>query len=75
MQIRKRKQTDQEEIEKAFSILTDCVRNHPEIEETLWAGAFWSVLVEGYCASRMPYELFCYECDEVKEHYKSWFEE
>ncbi len=74
MERRKPKPTDQKQIEKAFNLLKDCIAEHPEIEPTLWAGAFWSILVEGYSASGMSYEQFTREWDEIKYHYKSCFD-
>ena len=74
MEIRPSKESDQEVIERAFILLKDCMANHPEIEPTLWASAFWSVLVDGYAASGMSYENFTREWDELKHHYKHWFE-
>ena len=75
MERRHPKETDQNEIDKAFNLLKDCMLSHPEIEQTLWAGAFWSVLVDGYSSSGISYEEFCSSWDEVKHHYKSWFYE
>lgn len=74
MERRPTKETDQEEIEKAFNLLKDCMASHPEIEPTLWAGAFWSILVHGYNASGTTYNQFTREWDELKHHYKQWFD-
>ncbi len=74
MEIRQPQKNDQEQIEKAFNLLRDCMAEHPEIEPTLWAGAFWSILVAGYSASGMSYEQFTTEWNEVKHNYKKWFE-
>lgn len=67
-------ETDQEQIEKAFQLLKNCMKNHPEIEPTLWACAFWSILVDGYNQSGMSYQQFTDEWDRVKHHYKPWFD-
>jgi hypothetical protein len=74
MEIRPPKETDQEEIEKAFNIVKKCMQDHSEIEPTLWAGALWSALVDGYIASGTSYNRFCYEWENIKHHYKKWFE-
>lgn len=68
------KKTDQRQIEKAFNLLKEVMVEHPEIEPTLWASAFWSVLVEGYSTSGMSYKQFSLEWNEIKHHYKSWFD-
>jgi len=47
MEIRPAKETDQEETEKAFNLLKDCIASHPEIDPTLWDGAIWRLLVSG----------------------------
>lgn len=72
-EIRLSKKTDRENTEKAFKILKNAMQSHPEIEPTLWAGATWSCLVEGYRNSEFSYEDFCEEWDKIKKHYKSWF--
>jgi len=74
MKIRPEKKNDQQEIEKAFRLLKKCVDDHPEIEETLWTSAFWSILVIGYSLSGMTYEQFNSEWDRVKHHYKRFFD-
>jgi len=75
MERRPPKQTDQEQIEKAFNLLKDCMTEHTEIEPTLWAGAFWSILVDGYNKSGMSYDQFTKEWNELKYHYKPWFDQ
>jgi hypothetical protein len=67
------KDTDQEQIEKAFNLIKDCMAHHPEIEPTLWAGAVWSVLVDGYASSGMTHDQFTQEWDKLKHFYKPWF--
>ena len=74
METRPRKPNDQEQIEIAFNLMKDCMASHPEIEPTLWAGAIWSVLVEGYAQSGVSYEQFSKEWNSIKHHYKSWFD-
>ncbi len=74
MKKRPQKKDDQDQIEKAFLMLKHFMQQHPEIEPTLWAGAFWSVLVDGYAKSGMSYELFTEEWDTLKHHYKPWFD-
>ena len=74
MEKRDPKKTDQEQIEIAFRLLKECINNHSEIERTLWAGACWSLLIEGYITSGVSYDQFTTECDQVKHHYKSRFD-
>lgn len=74
MEKRKPKKTDQQQIEKAFNLLKNCMVDNPEIESTLWAGAFWSILVDGYSASGMSYDQFCMEWDKIKHHYQDCFD-
>ena len=75
MKRRRPKETDMEQVQKSFNLLMECMAEHPDIEPTLWASAFWSVLVNGYSASGMSYDQFTHEWDQVKHHYKSWFDE
>ena len=69
--IRESKDSDQEEVEKAFQILRKAMKDHSEIESTLWAGALFSCLVTGYPNSGITYKEFCGEIDSVKKFYKS----
>ncbi len=74
MKTRKPKKSDQNQVQKGFQLIMDMMADHPEIEPTLWAGAIWSVLVNGYNNSGMTYEQFTREWDEIKHHYKDWFD-
>ncbi len=74
MQRRPSKETDQEQTQKAFLILKECMELNPQIEPTLWAAAFWSILVVGYNQSGMSYDQFTNEWDHLKHHYKTWFD-
>jgi hypothetical protein len=69
------KPDDQKNIEYAFNLLKNYMAEYPEIEPTLWAAAFWSILVDGYNASGTSYEEFTEEWDRLKHHYKHWFDE
>ena len=75
MERRMPKKSDQQKIEKGFHLIKSLMQDHPEIEPTLWAGAVWSILVDGYVASGMSYEKFTQEWDDLKHHYKPWFNE
>jgi hypothetical protein len=74
MKRRPSKKTDQEQIERGCNLLKKFIAEHPEIEPTLWAGAFCSILLSAYNASGMPYDLFVKEWDKIKHHYKPWFD-
>ena len=74
MQRRPSKETDQEQTQKAFLILKECMELNPQIESTLWAGAFWSILVDGYNRSGMSYEEFTDEWEKIKYYYAEWFD-
>jgi hypothetical protein len=65
------KLTDQEETEKAYQILLKAMQDNPDIESTLWVGAFWSCIVNGYRNCDMSYEEFCSELDSVKAFFKT----
>lgn len=68
---RKPKKSDQNNTEKAFQILRKAILEHPEIESTLWSGANWSLLINGYINNGVSYVEFCSELDGVKEFYKN----
>lgn len=70
---RKAKKSDQVNTETAYLILLEAMRTHPEIEQTLWAGACWTALINGYLASGIPFKEFCEDFDRAKEHYAKWW--
>jgi hypothetical protein len=72
---RKRKKSDQCGIEKAYQLLLRTMHAHPEIEQTLWAGACWTALINGYAACGATYEEFCQDFDGAKAHYSKWWNE
>ena len=69
------KDSDQDETEKAFLILRKAMLSHPEIEQSLWVGACWSCLVNGYLQSDIPYKDFCIDFDNAKKFYKERWRE
>lgn len=62
--------SDQYNTQKGFELIIDLMQKHPEIEPTLWVGAIFSVLVNGYKKCGFSYEEFCNEIHEVLLHYK-----
>lgn len=68
------KKSDQNNTEKAYQILLKAMQAHPEIEQSLWAGACWTALVNGYLKSGISYELFCEDFDGAKNHYSKWWD-
>lgn len=73
--IRPLKEEDQENTERALSLIQDIYKKHPEIEESLWAGALWSALVCGYINSGFSYKQFIIESTGALKHYKGWFDD
>jgi hypothetical protein len=73
MEKRNAKIDDQDQVEKGYNLIKDLMSKHPEIESTLWSGAVWSILVDGYVASGISYDQFTDEWDNVKHHYKDYF--
>jgi hypothetical protein len=72
---RYRKKTDQSETEKAFQILLHAMQSHPEIESTLWAGACWTALVNGYLKSDIPLKEFKEDWERALKHYSKLWDE
>jgi hypothetical protein len=71
---RKPKKTDQEKTNEAFNLLLETMQKNDHIESSLWAGATWSCIVNGYINSDCPYEEFCEELERIKKHYEKWWE-
>ena len=74
MKKRPSKVSDQENVERAYKILYKASRSETKIESTLWYGAAWSLIVNGYINSGSTYEEFCEEMDRIKEFYKAWWD-
>ncbi len=71
---RRRKKSDQNETEQAYQVLQQAMLSHPEIEQTLWAGACWTALVTGYLNSGISWEGFCNDFENAKNHYAKWLD-
>lgn len=69
------KPADQEQAEKAFQLLDETLESDPSIERNIWAAAFWSILVQNYVKSGLPYDAFVNECNQMVKNYRHWFEE
>lgn len=75
MERRPPKDDDQENVEHAFLLIKGLMAKYSNIEPSLWAAAVWSVLVDEYINSGLNYEEFCSDLNEIKNHYKDWFED
>jgi hypothetical protein len=65
---------DQERINEAFELIQSFVLQNPQIESIFWVGGCWSALVDAYLRNGATYAEFCKELDNVKKHYKRWWE-
>lgn len=74
MERRPPKESDQEQVQVGFQLVMDLMSKNEQIEPTLWASVMWSILVHGYNHSGMTYEQFTREWDQLKYHYKPWFD-
>ena len=72
---RPRLKSDQENAEKAYQLLLNFLNENSDIEPTIWAGAVWGVLVNGYVNCNFTYKEFKDEMNVVLEHYEHWFDE
>lgn len=71
---RKSKKSDQKNTEIAYQILLKAMLSHPEVEQSLWAGACWTALINGYHNSGIPWKEFCEDFDAAKKHYSKLFD-
>lgn len=71
MNHREAKNTDQENVHKAYELLIDFIKAHEkQIEPTLWVGAMIAAISESYERSDVPYKLFKKEIEECIKFYK-----
>lgn len=71
MRIREKKESDQQNAEKAYQLLLGLIEDHQhEIEPALWVGTMIGALAENYEKSDIPFEFFRQEINNALEHYK-----
>ncbi len=70
---RQRKETDNENIEKAKRLLLKVVEKNPEIEPALWSSACFSAIAEAFIDNDLTYKHFKTEMENAIKHYKSWW--
>ena len=73
MKKRPHKKKDQTETEKAYQLLCAFVKKHPEIEESLWAGALMSAFINMHQNAGFSFGDFSVVLLDVKQHYKEWY--
>lgn len=70
---RKPKKTDQNHTEKGYKLLQKLVKDHPEIETSLWVGVCMSAVAHSFMESGFSHERFKKEMENCIEHYeKRW---
>jgi len=74
MRKRRPKKTDQENTEKAYLLLIELAEKNPQIETSLWMGALISAFVDMHMRTKNPYQNFCLTLEQIKEHYKDWWD-
>lgn len=74
MNERQPKETNQHEVNKAILLIRYLIANNQQIEGNIWVSAIMSVFVRGYNLSGHSYDEFVTDLEEIKNHYKSWFE-
>ena len=74
MEIRQKKETDQENIDKALAILGECIKLNSQIEPTLWLSAFVETIIFTYVTSGFSYHEFEIELEKIKIHFKPHFD-
>jgi len=72
--IRPRKETDQDETEKAYWLIRDVIAAHPEIESSLWFGAVMTLTVDVFYNNGYSFTEFRQMMLEAVDHYKEEYE-
>lgn len=68
------KPNDQKNTEKAFRLILELYEKHPEIEPSLWAGALWSALANGYLNCHFTFDEFKRQIDDMLKHTKKYYD-
>lgn len=72
---RPKKETDNDDIEKAIDLIYELMECNPSIEPTLWSSAVTYVLINGYKQSGYSYKEFRKEISTAFDHYEHIFNE
>lgn len=71
---RKPKPIDQENAEKALRLISELVKNHPEIDTNQWISACMSCCVASYYDSGISYEYYAKDMKEMVNFYRGYWE-
>lgn len=72
---RPHKPDDEENTQKAYEYLWDCIYAHPEIESSLWLGALMATVTSGFVKDGLKYKDFENEMKVMIRHFKKWFDD
>lgn len=72
---RKPKKDDNENVDKAYTLFSNLITSHPEIEPTLWFSALVFAIVVGFKNSGLSFEDLKDEVMVAIHHYKDVFDE
>jgi hypothetical protein len=64
--IREPKENDKEIIAIGSEILIKTIKSHPEIENSLWLQALYTVIMTAYAGAGITYQEFCEDWDSLK---------
>lgn len=69
------KKNDQEMTEEAYQLTLKLIEDHPEIERSLWMGAFFSCIANAHKNENCSYKEFKSIINDIVRFYKSWWEQ
>lgn len=75
MKCRTPKKEDQEKADKAFLLLKQSAMENDDIDMNQWIGACFSLIVDRFIDAGLDFNQFSQELDEIRKHYKPWFDE
>lgn len=72
---REKKENDNEQIDKAFAILSQLISQHPEIEGTIWICAMVDHVASSFKVSKGSHDDFKNEMEKSVLGYKKYWNE
>lgn len=75
MEINRREEDDQEQVDKALDILMDFLEEHTEFKINIWVSAMCSAISGSFKVSGFSYEEFKEEVQNMTNFYKHRWDE
>lgn len=73
MKNRELKENDRKEIDRAYELIVNIIKTHPETESAIWVAANFSIIARFFQGSGYSHEEFCEKLYKTAKDYKPWW--